>query len=208
MLFRNGDAFLPVNGAGVWSSLESIKPLLEGKRIPEEVRREQLGRTPGSLAKLYQALKSAGMLYESSDDDGHHLSEASTARFRPEIASVELKSDYPLRAFAQIRNKRFVIAGRSDLAFAITAAALESGLCNLSLLCPDWTGKDNDVLQGIVQDQSVEQEGPAVSAVVWEPALRQIPDCDGFMVAVALARLYRVKPAIEAVVMESDRTTG
>jgi hypothetical protein len=186
MLFRNGDAFLPVSGAGIWSSFQSVKPLLEGKPVSEVVRREWSENAQGQLGKLYRALKCAGMLYEPSDEDLAHISDAVLARFRPELAGVELKSDGPLAAFAGFRRKRFAIVGRCDLALAITAAALESGLCNLTLLCPDWTSNHNDELQRIVHNHTIEPDGPSATALKWAPSLLQIPDCDGFMLAAAL----------------------
>lgn len=143
MIFRNGDSFLPINGNGVWDSYQAIKPLVESAQPDKELFSELETILHGPMAKLITALESAGMLYDATNDGGGNLPPEALAYFDRERARLETKSDFPLKTFAQLRAKRVLIAGTSEMVTATAEAALGTGLCHLILLLPAGRSKTN-----------------------------------------------------------------
>jgi len=168
MIFRNGDSFLPINGNGVWDSYQAIKPLVESAQPDKELFSELETILHGPMAKLITALESAGMLYDATNDGGGNLPPEALAYFDRERARLETKSDFPLKTFAQLRAKRVLIAGTSEMVTATAEAALGTGLCHLILLASCWSEQDELRLREMVRSHGSEKDGPKVEAHAWD----------------------------------------
>jgi len=165
MLFRNGDAFLPIHGKHVWELYQQIMPLLEAKALSDEERYALLEKYQAVFERFCEALKSGDMLYDASEDARSLVPINIQERYGAQIARIEMTSKCPVRTFAAVSSKNVLILGTAEIALAVVEAALESGLRNLSISCPDWTLEASHSLNELLHRYSFGAHIPVVKAM-------------------------------------------
>lgn len=186
MLFRVADDFLPVKGKDVWSWFQRLRPFLDGRTNIEQFYECMNERKRRIVDKLLEALKQAGMVYDTDEDDSGIIPRAISEHCAGLIARTEARSSQPLRAFSKARHSRLLVVGHLDMALVVIDAGLEAGLCRQTLWAVDWTSNSSESLKRVLAQRRARELSLVVDLMHRDSArqcIDSISDYDAVVIA-------------------------
>jgi hypothetical protein len=138
ILFRMQDAFLPVKGHGIGELFRRVQPFLDGDWTAEQLCAQLDGPRRTVLERLLNALRDAGMLYESGDDPSA-LPPSMEQLQAPFIRRIEAHNSSPYNSYALLRKTGVLLYGRAEILLQLAAAGIQAGLLQQTVAASDWT---------------------------------------------------------------------
>ena len=176
VLFRYGESILPIRGNAAAEWAQRMRPALEDPSLCAEQLSALANVDPTSFGRICEALKAADMLYDASEDGPDLVPAVIQARFRPQIARLELKSVRPLRMFAAMRAKRVLLLGARNLAFALAEATLESGLGNIVICVPEHPSTATEIAADMRRRYADDVSGVVIEAISYDACVKASTD--------------------------------
>lgn len=146
LLFRYGESILPVRGNSAQTWYRSMHSYLNRSILPTSREADDPRSENAFHRRLCDALRSADMLYEGTDNGLQPVSSTIRSRYRSQISRLEATSNEPLRLFAAVRARSLLVVTPYDIAFAVVEAAIESGMANIDLCVPEGRGELQTVI--------------------------------------------------------------